>query len=199
MSHSTGLPFSTCKKFINNYYKRYPEVKIWQDYNIEEVNSSRISSKYKTAEKYPAGMGFLKSITGRVYTFIEEDSPDFMRRGMNKKYTSFKPTKIKNYPVQGGAGDIVAECLGRLNRTINSSQELRGNCMLINTVHDSVELDCKLEYLYEGVMALKTTLESAPKWLKERYGLVFDLPLNIDIEIGRSWGEKLDLKVEDYL
>ena len=110
MAQSNGIPEATAKKFIENYYDRYPGVKKYQDDMIKKVEANRTPSSERTKLGRPAGVSEVRSLTGRRYTFKEQDAPEWSARD-----ASFSPTQIKNYPTQGFAtGDIVPLALGKL-------------------------------------------------------------------------------------
>jgi len=187
MAKNTGVPYKRCKKFISGYYNRYFQVKRWQTSNLDQVLTSRQRSLHRTQKGLPAGKGELKSITGRIYTFLEEDSISFSGR----LETSFSPTKIKNYPVQGFAtGDIVPEVIGQLHRLLTINQKMyRHRCLLINTVHDSILFDCRRDVAQQAADLIRCTMEKAPQFLRTRFGIKdFDLPLKVDVQAGTSWG-----------
>jgi DNA polymerase I-like protein with 3'-5' exonuclease and polymerase domains len=193
MAAQTGLKEAQCKQFITNYYNRYRGVKDWQDYVAKTVASNRKPSKHRTDRGIPAGVGYYQSITGRRYVFREFDAPEFLRA--KGKATSFSPTQMKNYPVQGFAtGDIVPLVLGKLYRNLKQSV-WANQALLINTVHDSVLLDVSSKALYDVAKLVKATMQDAPNYLKEVYGIDFDLPLNVSVDAGPNWGELHELKL----
>lgn len=188
IAENNGISKDAAQAFIDNYYGRYQTLKEWQDGNIRTVEQSRAPTDRKTASGVPLGTGVLKSITGREYRFYEFDAPEFLvRRG---QLTSFSPTQIKNYPSQGFAtGDVVPLVLGRLYRELKKDDSLRDRCLLINTVHDSVIFDCDSSVLDMAAHKVRDIMQSAPEMLKDRFGLDFDLPLNVDVEYGRNWSD----------
>ena len=195
------------KKFIENFYNRYPDVKVWQDGMINCVKRIRIpDNKRQTPKGFTPGVAKWESETGRIYTFVEKDAPEWMsnparsRRAVMKNpvHTSFSPTEIKNWPVQGLAtGDIVPIILGRIHRFIATLAGYRKSFYFVNTVHDSVIFDCKSVYVARDLAAkLKPIMEYAPQILKDRYGIDFDLPLKVEAKYGPSWAEcneKIDI------
>jgi DNA polymerase I-like protein with 3'-5' exonuclease and polymerase domains len=198
MADTNGIPLSTAKKFIENYYNRYPKVKEFQDNMIETIEMGRQLSSYKTNKGYPAGISKIYSQTGRAYTFIEQDLPDFMTTpkggylaSKGRKLVGFSPTQAKNYFVQGCAtGDIMPMVLGKLMREVIQN----GDVDIVCTVHDSVVFDC----FNEGVARpwakkAKEIMELAPTYYEETFGVKFDLPLHASVEMGDNWHEMKEL------
>jgi len=189
MAAETGLDERLCRKFIDNYYSRYEMVKQWQDDMIDKVEdtSIRVALPRKTPRGYQIGSATIQSETGRKYTFLEYDAPDWMQR--RGRSTAFKPTEIKNYPIQGGAtGDIVPLMLGKINRWIveNDYTEV---IKLVATVHDSIVFDVKYDHLEVCCRNVKRILESAPDEYFLQFGVGMELNLPVGVEYGPTWAE----------
>lgn len=191
MAQSNRISESIARKFIDNYYARYPEVKNWQDYVAEDVIKNRIvNNSLRTEKGFPVGESLFTSITRRNYYFREFDNPHYDPSAVWKKnnnITNFSPTQLKNYPVQGFAtGDIVPMMLGKVFRALVPYRE---HIRMINTVHDSIVFDCHTEHINTYAPFIKKIMEDAPKYLYEEFNIPFDLPLEVELEAGPSWGE----------
>lgn len=190
MSRDNGISEKAAKDFINSYYRRYPQVLTWQDRMQATVIINRQPSNKRTPLGLPAGQGKLRSLTGRDYVFTEGDAPHWM-----SSTTSFRPTEIKNYPVQGFAtGDIVQMMLGVLYRHCLEDKEFEVQYFMVNTVHDSIVLDVHEDLLYTIGREVKEVLESAPWHLKDKFGIDFNLPLHVEVTAGRNWLEQQPLQ-----
>lgn len=188
MAESAGVTIIEAKKFIETYYARYPAVKLWQDRCIEQVTAYSEPSNAKTKLGYPAASGTLTSPTGRWYSFREHDAPQFMKdKGI---HTSFSPTQIKNYPVQGfSTGDVVPLALGKVFRYLLHS-ESNERIKFVNTVHDSLIFDVHPDLDIQVLRDIKAILEGLPDEINYLWPDVqFDLPLKCGVEMGPSWGE----------
>ena len=96
-------------------------------------------------------------------------------------------TKIKNYPVQAVAtADIVPLCLVALRDRLN---EEGVKSSIINTIHDSVLLDCpkeeltKVKSLVEEVLSTESTRDR----IRSYYNIDMNVPLPIDTKVGDNW------------
>ena len=195
MAKSNNVDVKLAKRFIENYYSRYPQVKIWQDSVAEEVRESRKPTGEHTSRGFPKGKGVFRSITGREYVFYEFDNDHYNPHNPNSKEVNFSPTQMKNYPVQGFAtGDIVPLVIGRLNRILKNNSELSEKCLLTNTVHDSIILDVHEDIFEEAVNTVVSVMESAPEFIEETWGFKFDLPLPVGISYGRNWYDQKEIK-----
>lgn len=197
MAAQNNVPEALAKKFIETYYQRYPQVKQYQDELQEKIYKLRQHTDQKTRKGYPKGMSKFQSETGRIYTFWEDDAPDWMANprfpGMKAKKVTFSPTKIKNYQVQGYAtGDIVPIVIGKLFRELclynRDSLPNSPKVLFINTVHDSVVFDCDTEdHAYEWAWQASEIMKDAPLYLKAHLGVDFTMPLKVDAEMGNNW------------
>lgn len=91
LAAKNGTTVQVAQNFIDNYYGRYTQVAEWQATVAAEVAASRMMTDRKGPAGFPLGKGQFESVTGRIYTFWEQES----RWGS----PSFKPTEMKNYPV----------------------------------------------------------------------------------------------------
>lgn len=188
MSEKLELPKDLCKKFVENFYNRYPKVKQTQDLWISTVNKNRVTIKERSKKGFPIGRSKLVSVTGREYVFTETDAPDFLvDRGTP---TSFTPTDIKNYGVQGLAtGDLVPLARSKLLRRLLAEGLIWDKVLPIMTVHDSIMFDSRGTYVEQACRIIKHEMESTPKYFKEVFGIEFNLPLPCEIKVGRNWLE----------
>ena len=186
LASQAGIPATEVKKIIKAFYNRYPEVQIWQDKNISQVAISRVyDGKSLTKNGLPSGTGWLHSDTGRVYTFHEKENP--FRLGE----VNFKPTEIKNYPVQGFAtGDLVLTMAGVLWRKLRADPVLKNTCLMVNLVHDELVFDCKKDYNMTAVNFIKKILEDTPKYMKDIYNIDLGLPTKVEVTVGDNWKEQ---------
>lgn len=195
MARSLGLSKAVTGKFIDEYFTRYPQVKLWQEKQLSEVQTNSIPDpELSDASAFPLSSSIIQSVTGRLYKYNQEVSnvKDW-KTGLTSAKGTYKPTQIKNYPVQGIAtGDLVPLMCGLVNKFILTN-EING-VLLVNTVHDSIMLDVDLatlgaEEFRSHMRSIKVVLESAPQAMKDFYGVDWNLPTPVDSEYGISWGE----------
>jgi DNA polymerase I-like protein with 3'-5' exonuclease and polymerase domains len=183
MAEQNKIHINLAKKFIEQYYERYKDVKQWQDYVRDSVVASRRVEGH-TKGGYPRGVGTYRSPSGRAYSFYEYDP-----MGSWQKDPSFSPTEMKNYPCQGfSTGDVMALYRSQVMRQLLPN--MFTNILFINSVHDSVMFDCDGE---ESVAICKKVLynvcKELPMLLTKRFGIEVPLEFNIDVETGPSWAE----------
>lgn len=194
IARNNGLTKEQAQGFIDRYYDRYSVLKQFQTDLRAAVEASIRPSERRSPSGYPLGVGKWQSTTGRIYTFQEQPAPQWMQdKGI---MASISPTQIANYPMQGfSTGDIVPEVIGRLNRELlRDTFGTEGRIQLINTIHDSILCDVHDAVLTRAAFLLKSVMQKAPEYMKERFGVVVDLPLHVDIEYGRNWAQMMNYK-----
>lgn len=98
LAKEQNLPEDFCKTFVENFYKRYPQAKEWQQRQVKIVEGNRRFIDEKTPKGFQREEGYLRNITGRNLFFKTTDAPNFLvDKGIQ---TGFNPSEIKNYPVQ---------------------------------------------------------------------------------------------------
>lgn len=186
IAEALKLPLQQIKEFIKTEDALYPGVRKQTELWLEEIKRNRKPSVYRTTSGKPAGISWFGSQTGKRYVLLEEDAPEFLKR--DGIVTSFKPTKIQNYEIQGMASEIMKVILAELRINLLS---FRDQAVLINTVHDSVMLDVREEVIDEIVRLCIEVCESAPKLIRQAYGFNFTLPVRAEAKVGKSWANML--------
>lgn len=187
ISYQTGAGEELVKKLIASFYRRYPTIKGWQKNNIEAVvQSGQVTPDSPIIMGQYAEVGELQSITGRYYRFTQSLVPEKYRH--NGVILNFKPTEIKNYPVQGFAtGDVVPFTVGYLAYIV--SRNFNGLAKLVNVVHDSLLWRCANEETAEKVRNLSDDFVSnlLPALLEDLFGINSTVHYSMDHEIKTNW------------
>lgn len=186
MARKLEMTKEETKAFIEAYYTRYKRVKEWQDEVVEAVKRSRKPSERVTTSGLPAGRGQYESLSGRLYTFYEQDPPAWL----GKKDPNFTPTQPKNYPVQGFAtGDVMAVFRAAVLRWWLAEHD-REFYLPNNTVHDSIMFDCyNLDYALKVRDAVAAIAEALPEQIENLWGIQCPVPFKIESKGGPNWAE----------
>tara|TARA_R100000005_G_scaffold96612_1_gene85151 strand:- start:17235 stop:18068 length:834 start_codon:yes stop_codon:yes gene_type:complete len=169
------------RRFLDEYYDRYAGVRSWQQTLMSRADESLVYAgdiDPETNESIPCCS--IPSIwkdknTGAPVTY-------YRVLAMKAKYSKTNdyiapPTKVKNYPIQGAASDIVTMMLHRLHK---QSKHLT----LLNTVHDSFLALVKIKNLEAGIDEGKAILSSVPKVLKNSFMVNTPVPFPVDFTYG---------------
>lgn len=188
------------ERFIRAYYRRYSRVKDWQEANVASVKGSALHSGKKVVtsqnNQIPIRSAWLGSIWPKAqfgaFTLDEvlydnSDTPVFPR------------TKIKNYPIQGGAADIVLLKLNEIRKDILLWPCWDNKLKLVNTVHDSFLFDVPAELVEResfptDIKFLRAALEDVEGTLYTVFpNITCPIAFPVDIKMGPTWGEMKEL------
>jgi hypothetical protein len=86
---------------------------------------------------------------------------------------STKTPFVRNYPVQGFAGELVQVVLGKLFRRFAEKRNFGGAAVLTNTVHDCVWIDLEEQAVPEVADNVIQILTSIPSYLHTEYPELF--------------------------
>jgi DNA polymerase-1 len=169
------------KKFIEVFYNRYKGVKLWHDSMLKLADTNKSLTTKHTPKGFPMHAYLHRMPTGRMYVFHEYDNEW-------KKTTSFSPTELKNWPIQGfSTGDIVPHMVGVIVDLIYKTG-MDKYIVPIMTVHDSILFD------WDGlndfdVAAIKATLNRTSEIITEYYGIKMPVMLSVGQTSGPNWGD----------
>ena len=153
------------KRYYNDFKDKYEDIATWHEkLQADAVRHREISLP-----------------SGRVYAFPDARWTDWG--------TATNRTAICNYPVQGFAtADLLPLALVSLQRVIESAKI---QSVICNTVHDSIVMDVHPDEKDICIDLLKHAMLSLPFETMRRYGVTYDMPVGIEIKIGKNW---LDLE-----
>ncbi len=162
ISGQLGISFNEAKDFIANYFATFPQVK---DYMEKAVN-------------YAKEKGYSQTLFGR-----RRPVPDLNSRAPQIKAQSERIAI--NTPIQGTAADIIKLAMINIfNKTKNQSpknfQLSTFNLRLLSQVHDELIFEVANDYIDPAIELIRQEMENVCH---------LSVPLKVDIEIGRNWGE----------
>lgn len=153
---------------IDLFYSKYKGIKLWHDKLIREA----------------VERGKVISPTGREYRF-------------EKKYDgTYKDTQIKNYIVQGTGADIMA--LARVSFYNRLKKLGYKECLLVNTVHDSIVVDMNEKTCDNKVIAklFHDVFRDIPANFEKLFGKPFNVPMTCEVLYGSNWEDMEEIKEE---
>jgi DNA polymerase I-like protein with 3'-5' exonuclease and polymerase domains len=103
-----------------------------------------------------------------------------------QKYNGeYKDTQIKNYPVQSCGADLMA--LARVSFYNRLKKLNLKDCLLVNTVHDSLVLDTVPEHVEVVGETLHNVFNDIPANFKKLFGVEFNCPMEAEVLVGEDW------------
>ena len=191
-SEATGLPVDEVQQLIEDEKVLYPNIEKFNAAVEKAVLASRLPTNERIFTNKGAaviGVGEWYSPTGTRYVWREQESLDFMKdRG---QLTSFSPPQLKNYPIQGGGGEVVQMVLGKLFRLFLATDNYDGKALLVNTVHDCVWFDMQDDVHERVINDAVRVMQAIPQFLKQAFEIDCGVLFRVDAEVGSSM---LDLK-----
>lgn len=177
LSQRTGQSFIWAKKFIDKFYKLFPQANTW--------HKKIINQAYAT--------GQIQIPTGRILKFKKFEAKfNWQKKG--EMY--YNPPDIKNWPVQALAADIYKLMLGKIFR---AGFDHKDKWLLINTIHDSIMIDCKYKYIEECISMIVSILDNTNNMYYNQFNDRLLVPIRYKLSIGESWANLQDIEVEKWL
>jgi DNA polymerase I-like protein with 3'-5' exonuclease and polymerase domains len=171
LAESTGLTQDEVRALIKNEETTYWRVKLFYDMVNFAVSSwaPKLQDGTRTASGQIAYSGEFRIPTGTRFTFGEIERSQESRAAFEGSPMTFLSTQIKNYPVQGFAGEIVQVMLGRLWRHFVKMDNYGGKAYLTNTVHDCVWVDCHRDVAVQVGEDVQRILSEVKQVFNERF------------------------------
>lgn len=216
IAENAKLPIDTVERVLHLEHEEYPEVEqlleviqasaartrvpstnaLWITEKIRDpINKDKILEVITTkSETEKSGIGFYKTLTGKVYAFEERGAmSQKMREAGRDVFRFFSRPEMANYPTQGLAADILAITVGKLFRYLREHESTYKNkVLLINEIHDAILLDVNLDekdltkFVHDAIILLC----DVDKYFLEFFGVKFNVPIKVDVTIGDRWGER---------
>lgn len=169
---------STSKKFwtgvIKRFFNKYPQVR---EHSLNLIREATTTGK-------------ITNPSGRFYPF-----EPYAKWDGNMDWPR---TNILNYPVQGLAADFMTCArLDAYKRFHNDG--LLGKVLFINTVHDSIELDCPndKDLILKASTILEECFSRIPISFQRKYGVIVNVPMAGEISVGSNLSDTMSIK--EYL
>ena len=144
-----------------------------------------IKEWHKKLVKEAVEKGRIISPTGREYRF--------------EKYNgNIKDTQVKNYIVQGTGADLMA--LARVSFYNRIKKLGLKECLLVNTVHDSIVVDINPKVCDNKVVArtMHEVFDDLPKNFEKLFLTPFNVPMECEVLCGEDWENMVEIKKEIY-
>lgn len=161
LSRKQGIPLKRAASIISNWMDAFPGVPIYMEKVFEFIRSNGYAYTIFGRRRH------LPNITARM----ESVQNQALRQGLN-------------FTVQSAASDTILCCIVGLNRMLKN-RGMQGK--IIATVHDSIEIICPKEETKE-VLGMLYSEMTEYSYIKEKFGIQFKVPLEIDILVGDSFG-----------
>ena len=184
----TGLSIAEVKMLEKDENIMYPAIEQLASDIVQSCEDSREWTPYSTEGGEVKEKGYYTSVTGKKYTFKTIDLPDYKKASWapGDPRTQFYMPHIKNYPIQGGGGEIVIGLLGRLwRKKFLPTDNYGGKCFMVNTVHDCVWLDGHKDVFKQAIEDTEEILTDVQGLFDDHYdGQIVPVTFRVETEIG---------------
>lgn len=190
IAFATGCTVEYAEEFIANEKALFPEVEAWFENDVfatVERNSTIHREQVDTGFR-PYKRGFWKAPGGTHYEFRQYPKVKWVD-GQRHEFMEFKPTQMRNYPIQGESGYFVQGIAGRVARWLIQQNFFGGKVWIINQVHDALYLDVHVSVRDEVARTLKAIMESLPEYFNSM-GYDLHVPFPAEVEAGPNMLEK---------
>lgn len=191
IAFATGCTVEEAQEFIDTEKALFPEVESYYEDVITkyvEEHTTLHREQTETGGWRVYRKGVWQAPGGTCYEFREHSKVKWVD-GQRNEVMEFKPTQIRNYPIQGESGFFVQGIAGQVVRWLLSKNFFEGKCFIINQVHDALYLDCHKDVLQEVCSTVKYIMESLPEFFKN-YGYDLGVPFPAEVEYGANMLEK---------
>lgn len=202
ISESTGMPIEEVEALIEAEQRRYPEIDVYFEKRTAEIKKNRVPTDRRIPHPdMPAvivqlGVSRVSTPDGKRYTYMESPSPKFAaQRG---EFSSFSPTEIKNYEVQGGGGEWMKAAMWLALREFYRTRNFDSRAFLVNTVHDAQYADAHKDVRLEVGVCLQACMEAASDFMEWWFNWPLPLPVPTDTVWGANMGEENKYKDEGF-
>ena len=146
-------------EFLNAYFSRFPEIKIYMDNTIKFCRKS----------------GYVNNIFGRRSHFNGINDKNFNVR-------NFQERAAINAPIQGSASEIMRLAMIRLNKKFESLKNNKSKILL--QIHDELIF----EVPEKEVKTITKIIQEEMTSVTESDLHSFSTPLTVDVNTGNNWG-----------
>jgi len=155
------FPQGKWKVIVNGFFEKYVGLAAWHVKIINDVQHN----------------GYLRGPTGRYWTF--------KKHVQKEGYLDYNTNQIRNYPVQGMAGDIIKLA----SIMIRKRTQHIPNQKMIMIVHDDIVFDLHPAVVEEVAVICIKTFNDIPILLEKAFNINFDLPIDGSACLGKCWGD----------
>lgn len=191
IAFATGCTVEDAQAFIDAEKALFPDVEFFFESEIfKEVERTKTIHREMTESGgwRVYGRGYWTSPSGTRFEFREYPKAKWVD-GQRIETMEFKPTQMRNYPIQGESGFFVQGIAGQVVRWLISRDFFGGRVFIVNQVHDALYLDCCRSVLREVALTVKYIMEQLPEFFKA-YGYDLGVPFPAEVEAGPSMYHK---------
>lgn len=189
IADSTGMAIEDVEALSAAEDKRYPEIPTYYEDITKRIKMSATEGRTLPHPEHPGVICRLHRSTfrtpdGKVYSYQEQPSPEYLvKKGI---LSSFSPTEIRNYVVQGTGGEWAKAAMYLAVMAFYARKNFGGRALLVNQVHDAVYVDSHPDVAFEAAALLHACMEAASDFMVYTFDWNIPLPVPSDTTWGAS-------------
>ncbi|UFI08411.1 DNA polymerase I [Stenotrophomonas phage vB_SmaS_P15] len=192
---ATGMSVEDVKALIEAEEAMYPGVIKFNNATMKQLERNRKPSKLFlphdiTGDPVNFGKSWFKTPDGKRYTVWESCAPKWLYE-RDGTLTSFKPTVVQNYPVQGTGGEWAKAAMWLLIRAFYEMDNFDGKALLVNQVHDAVYVDAHPDVYIKAMALTHACMEEASVLMEQHFDWPIAVPVPTETVYGSSMAEEL--------
>jgi DNA polymerase I-like protein with 3'-5' exonuclease and polymerase domains len=137
-SEASETNIEDSKRFIEEYFHDFPDVKKWQEKTKQEMREN----------------GYVKNINGRIRFFD-------INKNINQRINSEYERAAINMPVQSLGADILKTAMNNVYKLITSDKKYKNNINLLLSIHDELMFEVRNDILIETAAEIKKIMENS--------------------------------------
>ena len=147
------------EEFLNAYFAKFPEIKVYMDQTIKFCRKS----------------GYVNNIFGRKSHFININDKNYNIR-------NFQERAAINAPIQGSASEIMRLAMMRLDKKMNEENFKKSKMLL--QIHDELIFETHKDEVKKLSKIIINEMSSVAN--SDQHS--FTIPLTVDLNVGDNWG-----------
>lgn len=186
IAESTGIDKEEVEALIKAEETRYPEVVTFYERLTVAIKAN--SQATKKVYQHPDIPGltchvrksYYRTPDNKLYTWRENAAPEWLAKLPVSKggcTTSFSPTEIKNYPVQGAGGEWAKAAMWLAVRAFYAKRNFGGLALLVNQVHDALYADADQGVALQAASLLHACMEEASTLMEQYFAWQVPVPV----------------------
>jgi DNA polymerase I len=188
---STGMSEEEVQALVDAENERYPKIEEFYERLTATIKRNRKPTK-RTVE-HPEVRGLMVQLgksysvapDGKRYCYWESPAPKFLvEKGI---LSSFSPTEIKNYIVQGEGGEWAKAAMWLSVRAFYFFKNFDGLALLVNQVHDAEYGDFHKKVAAKAAALLHVCMEEASTFVE--WWFKWNLPIGVPSDT--VWGPSM--------
>jgi DNA polymerase-1 len=203
IADGTGMAVETVEELIEAENKRWPGIDPYYEALTQDIKHNRVPGgrflphPAKPTVMCQLGTSHTRTPDGKMYVYSEHPSPDWMAtRKHNPVYTSFSPTEIRNYVVQGGGAEVAKCAMGLIVYEWARVPDLWYKAPIINQVHDAFYVDAHPSVKARAAAVLHACVLESSTVIKRKLGWNIDIDYPAEIKWGPSMADETDVPAE---